>query len=274
MTLTSIQINNHRFSVWCLRCHLFHGFSTEKPQGKYIVLLQLDQHIWWYAGEQTYGGEGDIPVHILWKGIHQEGKSWIPHNSAHWRKALQLYSMRQEVQIPLCLPGDLLERQVLDWQKLMYFQNHLRYHKGKKEFVCTYCGKAFMQKSHLQRHTATHTGERNHVCPVKLDFFVINIQSPSDFWTGLPENFHRAWWREEAHENSQQRKHKVNIVMILVQKLQTFHWTFWGGVLAWDVNCSLSSFHTGGSLTRGTQQVFIKSWDSIIIKTLPRELIK
>ena len=52
----------------------------------------------------------------------------------------------------------------------MYFQNHLRYHKGKKEFVCTYCGKAFMQKSHLQRHTATHTGERNHVCPVKLDF--------------------------------------------------------------------------------------------------------
>jgi len=56
--------------------------------------------------------------------------------------------------------------------KREYFQNHLRYHKGKKEFVCTYCGKAFMQKSHLQRHTATHTGERNHVCPVCQKTFI------------------------------------------------------------------------------------------------------
>ena len=29
-----------------------------------------------------------------------------------------------------------------------------------------------MQKSHLQRHTATHTGERNHICPVKLDWSI------------------------------------------------------------------------------------------------------
>lgn len=29
-----------------------------------------------------------------------------------------------------------------------------------------------MQKSHLQRHTATHTGERKHVCPVCNKTFI------------------------------------------------------------------------------------------------------
>ena len=48
----------------------------------------------------------------------------------------------------------------------------MRYHKGRKEFVCTYCSKAFMQRAHWQRHTATHTGERNHVCPVCQKAFI------------------------------------------------------------------------------------------------------
>ena len=54
----------------------------------------------------------------------------------------------------------------------MAYQNHMRYHKGRKEFVCTYCSKAFMQRAHWQRHTATHTGERNHVCPVCQKAFI------------------------------------------------------------------------------------------------------
>ena len=38
--------------------------------------------------------------------------------------------------------------------------------------MCQYCGKAFMQKSHLQRHTATHTGERRHSCSVCSKSFI------------------------------------------------------------------------------------------------------
>ena len=48
----------------------------------------------------------------------------------------------------------------------------MRYHKGKKDFVCTYCGKAFMHRAHGQRHMATHTGGRNHVCPVCQKAFI------------------------------------------------------------------------------------------------------
>ena len=45
-------------------------------------------------------------------------------------------------------------------------------HAGKKEFVCSFCGKEFMKRDHLRRHTATHTGVRKHVCPVCAKTFI------------------------------------------------------------------------------------------------------
>ena len=52
------------------------------------------------------------------------------------------------------------------------YQNHLRKHVGKKEYICTYCNKTSTQKSHRQHHTKTHTGEKTHVCPVCPNIFI------------------------------------------------------------------------------------------------------
>ena len=63
-------------------------------------------------------------------------------------------------------------------------------------------------------HGHSHRREEPHMSG-KIGL-VNNMQSHN--WTGLPENFHRAWWCEEAHENSQQRKHKVSLGDLLTEQ--------------------------------------------------------
>ncbi len=87
--------------------------------------------------------------------------------------------------------------------------------QGKKDFVCQFCGKAFMQKSHLQRHTATHTGERKHSCPGEYQTF--HSDSYIFDWIrcvtyiyfflvifSLPKVFYRAGWPAKTCADPQQ----------------------------------------------------------------------
>lgn len=41
---------------------------------------------------------------------------------------------------------------------------HLTTLSGEKPYVCSQCGQAFKQKSHLTCHTVTHTNERPYKC--------------------------------------------------------------------------------------------------------------
>ena len=93
-------------------------------------------------------------MHRLSQGIHKENLPGVAPHPANREEKVQVPAVRKR------------------FQAQSTYQNHLRYHKGKKEFICTYCGKAFMQKAHLRRHTATHTGERNHICPDCQKLFV------------------------------------------------------------------------------------------------------
>jgi hypothetical protein len=88
--------------------------------------------------------------------------------------------------------------------------------QGKKDFVCQFCGKAFMQKSHLQRHTATHTGERKHSCPGEYQtfhleylYFWVDTECYAVFWClllmfSLPKVFYRAGWPAKTCADPQQ----------------------------------------------------------------------
>ncbi|XP_059536607.1 histone-lysine N-methyltransferase PRDM9-like, partial [Myotis daubentonii] len=45
-----------------------------------------------------------------------------------------------------------------------HIDTHQRTHSGEKPYVCRECGKGFTRKSHLIRHQRTHSGEKPYVC--------------------------------------------------------------------------------------------------------------
>lgn len=51
------------------------------------------------------------------------------------------------------------------FNKRWKLQKHItRVHDSNKNYVCTYCDKAFKQSYHLREHLTSHTGERNYTC--------------------------------------------------------------------------------------------------------------
>ena len=120
-------------------------------------------------------------------------------------------------------------------------ESHITLHTGEKRYSCTQCDKKFRSHSVYQVNlletktylivakivaftepSSVSQGQKG-VC-LHLLWKGIHAKVPPakthshPHWGAeprlprLPKNFHWAWWREEAHENSQQRKHKVSIV--------------------------------------------------------------
>lgn len=45
-----------------------------------------------------------------------------------------------------------------------YMKTHMKIHRGDKNEICEFCGKAFLSRKYLTKHRRTHTGEKPYIC--------------------------------------------------------------------------------------------------------------
>ena len=103
---------------------------------------------------------------------------------------------------------------------------------------------------HSHRREEPHMSGKMCSSVINMQSLVINMQSPELNRSARKLSSSLVMWGSTWEPTAKKASSKFKLFTWLSKgsRLET--------IFAWDVNCPFFSFHTGGSLTRGSQQVF------------------